>query len=241
MPGGRPDPARRGGAGARALTGIRAASVCPCCASARSTSSRPSRCWATRSRSCTTRTTCPTTRWPASPGGPTCRRRRSCCRPPGGRGLPAADLDPGRRAAVRRPPTLGSAHAWLEAGGVAADPDVLSCRSAGPGWCGYAAASGWPSPRRRWCAPARCPRRTGPRSCQALRIEDAQVVDCAWVDNGPLGRAAGRRRHGPRAASRPERVRRAGDRRRGPLRARRSDADVEVRAFVPTWASARTR
>ena len=38
-------------------------------------------------------------------------------------------------------PTLGSAHAWLEAGGVPSDPGVL-VQECGAGWCGYAGASG---------------------------------------------------------------------------------------------------
>ncbi len=66
---------------------------------------------------------------------------------PGGR-LPAADLDPRRRAAVRRAPDarLG---ARLARGRGRAARTATSCRSAGPGWCGCAAASGWPSRRRR--------------------------------------------------------------------------------------------
>ena len=46
-------------------------------------------------------------------------------------------------------PTLGTCHAWLEAGGQPAR-GRRSCRSAAPGWCRSAAPRpGWPSPPRR--------------------------------------------------------------------------------------------
>ena len=51
-------------------------------------------------------------------------------------------------------PTIGSAHAWLEEGGVPASVDSW-CRSAVPDWsrCGVPTAS--PSLRRPWCGRAR--------------------------------------------------------------------------------------
>ena len=45
-------------------------------------------------------------------------------------------------------PTLGTCHAWLEAGGEAAQWG-RSSRSARPGWCGSVAGRSSPSPHRR--------------------------------------------------------------------------------------------
>jgi PhzF family phenazine biosynthesis protein len=132
-------------------------------------------------------------------------------------------------------PTLGSARAWLEAGGVPADPDELvqEC-AAGP----VRVRRG---ERLAFAAPPLV--RSGAVSdedraaiCRALRIEDAQVVDCAWVDNGPgwvgvlLADAetvlALRPDLGAFGALEIGVV--------GPHAPGASDADVEVRAFVPT-------
>jgi PhzF family phenazine biosynthesis protein len=81
-------------------------------------------------------------------------------------------------------PTLGSAHAWLEAGGVpsAADVVVQEC------------AAGLVDVRRgdrlAFAGPPLL--RSGPvdeadleRVATALAIERADVVDAAWIDNGP--------------------------------------------------------
>ena len=59
---------------------------------------------ATRSRCSTTPTTCPTSRWPRSPVGPTSPRRRSSAPRPTRPPTTGADLDDRGRAALRRPP-----------------------------------------------------------------------------------------------------------------------------------------
>ncbi len=81
-------------------------------------------------------------------------------------------------------PTLGSAHAWLEAGGVPHTPDRIIQE------CGAGLV---PVRRGELLAFAAPPlRRSGPVSeelrAQVLRVnglDPADVVDMAWVDNGP--------------------------------------------------------
>ena len=68
-----------------------------------------------------------------SPTGRTCPRPRSCCRRPRPGRTTGSGSSPRGRAALRRAPTLGTCHAWLEAGGVAPRPG-RSSRSAAPGW-----------------------------------------------------------------------------------------------------------
>lgn len=132
-------------------------------------------------------------------------------------------------------PTLGSARAWLEAGGVPADPDELVQE------CGAGLVRVRRGTRLAFAAPPLI--RSGPVSagdraaiCRALRIEDGEVVDCAWVDNGPgwvgvlLADAAAV------LAVRPD-LTAFGELEIGvvgPYPPGSSDADVEVRAFVPT-------
>ncbi|MBL0888486.1 PhzF family phenazine biosynthesis protein [Myceligenerans indicum] len=93
-------------------------------------------------------------------------------------------------------PTLGTAHAWLEAGGVpAGDQLVQECgvglvtirRQAPPGG---AQARDAKEPLLAFAAPPLL--RSGPveaedrsRIARALRIEAADIVRAAWVDNGP--------------------------------------------------------
>jgi PhzF family phenazine biosynthesis protein len=132
-------------------------------------------------------------------------------------------------------PTLGSAHAWLEAGGVPADPDELvqEC-AAGP----VRVRRG---ERLAFAAPPLV--RSGAVSdedraaiCRALRIEDAQVVDCAWVDNGPGWVGVLLADAETVLALRPD-LGAFGELEIGvvgPHAPGASDADVEVRAFVPT-------
>jgi PhzF family phenazine biosynthesis protein len=81
-------------------------------------------------------------------------------------------------------PTIGSSHAWLEAGGepVAADRIVQECAA------GLVALRR--TPRLAFAAPPLT--RSGPvsdddreRIVRALRITHDDVVDLAWVDNGP--------------------------------------------------------
>jgi len=132
-------------------------------------------------------------------------------------------------------PTLGSAHAWLEAGGVPGDPDELvqEC-AAGP----VRVRRG---ERLAFAAPPLV--RSGAVSdedraaiCRALRIEDAQVVDCAWVDNGPGWVGVLLSDAETVLALRPD-LGAFGELEIGVVGAHApgaSDADVEVRAFVPT-------
>jgi PhzF family phenazine biosynthesis protein len=103
---------------------------------------------------------------------------------------PAADyrvriFTPHRELPFAGHPTLGSCHAWLEAGGVAraADEVVQQC------------AAGLIRVRRRgarlaFAAPPRL--RTGPledellaRIAAALSLKRADILDHQWVDNGP--------------------------------------------------------
>ncbi|WP_427384373.1 PhzF family phenazine biosynthesis protein [Janibacter sp. G56] len=80
-------------------------------------------------------------------------------------------------------PTIGSAHAWLEAGGVPRG-DVLVQE------CGAGLVEVRRTPRLGFAAPPL--RRSGPvdralreRVVRALGIDDAKVAGMAWIDNGP--------------------------------------------------------
>ncbi|WP_231251866.1 PhzF family phenazine biosynthesis protein [Nocardioides furvisabuli] len=80
-------------------------------------------------------------------------------------------------------PTIGSAHAWLEAGGVPRGDVVVQ-------ECGAGLVDVRRSPRLGFAAPPL--RRSGPvdadlrgRVVRALAISDADVQDMAWIDNGP--------------------------------------------------------
>ncbi|WP_435741623.1 PhzF family phenazine biosynthesis protein [Nocardioides sp. SYSU DS0663] len=82
-------------------------------------------------------------------------------------------------------PTLGSAHAWLEAGGTPAAADLVQECGAGLVTVRRTAEG-----RLAFAGPPLV--RSGPvsdhdlgRLCRALRIERDDVVDAAWVDNGP--------------------------------------------------------
>nr|WP_174267984.1 PhzF family phenazine biosynthesis protein [Nocardioides zeae] len=145
---------------------------------------------------------------------------------------------PGRELPFAGHPTLGSAHAWLEAGGEPARADVVvqECgvglvevrRDEGP--LAFAAPpllrSGEAEPDVRAQATA------------ALGVTPEQVLDAAWVDNGPgwvglrLDSAA------TVLAIRPD-LARMGDLKVGVVGphtaadAEALGADVEVRAFVP--------
>ena len=83
-------------------------------------------------------------------------------------------------------PTLGTCHAWLEAGGSPRDPAriVQEC-AAGPGRRPARRATSSRSPRRRCCARARWTRRTSWRSPRGCGIERSAIVDATWADNGP--------------------------------------------------------
>ncbi|RYC13810.1 PhzF family phenazine biosynthesis protein [Nocardioides zhouii] len=80
-------------------------------------------------------------------------------------------------------PTIGSAHAWLEAGGVPRGDVIVQ-------ECGAGLVDVRRSPRLGFAAPPL--RRSGPvvadlraRIVRALGIDDASVEDMAWIDNGP--------------------------------------------------------
>lgn len=81
-------------------------------------------------------------------------------------------------------PTLGSAHAWLEAGGVPADDDVV--QECGAGLVTIRRADDGLS----FQAPPLV--RSGPVApadveaiCRALQIPESAIVESAWIDNGP--------------------------------------------------------
>jgi PhzF family phenazine biosynthesis protein len=80
-------------------------------------------------------------------------------------------------------PTLGSAHAWLEAGGVPAADDVVQ-------ECGAGLVRVRRSERLAFAAPPLI--RSGPVDaddvagiCRALRIAESDIVETTWIDNGP--------------------------------------------------------
>jgi PhzF family phenazine biosynthesis protein len=81
-------------------------------------------------------------------------------------------------------PTLGSAHAWLETGGVPASPEVVVQE------CG----AGLVTIRRGGLLSFAAPplTRSGPvdeddlvRIATVLRVERTELLDAAWIDNGP--------------------------------------------------------
>ncbi|WP_193607781.1 PhzF family phenazine biosynthesis protein [Nocardioides lijunqiniae] len=102
---------------------------------------------------------------------------------------PAADyrlriFTPGRELPFAGHPTLGSAHAWLEAGGVSRASDRVVQE------CGAGLVQVRRGERLAFEAPPLT--RSGPvdavdvaRVAAALRIREDDVVDAAWVDNGP--------------------------------------------------------
>lgn len=102
---------------------------------------------------------------------------------------PAADyrlriFTPGRELPFAGHPTLGSAHAWLASGGVPRGSDLV--QECGVGLVTIRRSGG----RLAFAAPALL--RSGPvdastRSAvaESLGIEERQIVDAAWVDNGP--------------------------------------------------------
>jgi len=82
-------------------------------------------------------------------------------------------------------PTIGSAHAWLEAGGVPAADDRIVQE------CAAGLVTLRRTPRLAFAAPPLI--RSGPvsdddreRIVRALRITHDDVVDLAWIDNGPV-------------------------------------------------------
>jgi PhzF family phenazine biosynthesis protein len=102
---------------------------------------------------------------------------------------PAADYrlriwTPGGELTFAGHPTLGSAHAWLEAGGAPAESGVVVQE------CGAGLVRVRRSDRLAFAAPPLV--RSGPvaeadltRIAAVLRIDEADIVDAAWIDNGP--------------------------------------------------------
>jgi PhzF family phenazine biosynthesis protein len=102
---------------------------------------------------------------------------------------PAADyrlriFTPGTELPFAGHPTIGSAHAWLEAGGVPQNDDEVVQE------CGAGLVRIRRGQRLAFAAPPMV--REGPptteeraRVIQALRLEEEDVVDVRWVDNGP--------------------------------------------------------
>jgi PhzF family phenazine biosynthesis protein len=101
---------------------------------------------------------------------------------------PAADYrlriwTPGGELPFAGHPTLGSAHAWLEAGGVPAGDDVVQ-------ECGAGLVTIRRSERLAFAAPPLT--RSGPVDaadvasiCRALRVPESSIVESTWIDNGP--------------------------------------------------------
>ncbi|KQW43896.1 phenazine biosynthesis protein PhzF [Nocardioides sp. Root1257] len=80
-------------------------------------------------------------------------------------------------------PTLGSAHAWLEAGGVPRGADVVQ-------ECGAGLVTIRRAERLAFQAPPLT--RSGPVDaadvaaiCRALRLPETAIVETTWIDNGP--------------------------------------------------------
>jgi PhzF family phenazine biosynthesis protein len=107
---------------------------------------------------------------------------------------PAADYrlriwTPGGELPFAGHPTLGSGHAWLEAGGTPAGADVVQECGVGLVTVRRGEAPGGGT-RLAFAAPPLL--RSGPvapedlaRIARALRLGVSDVVDAAWIDNGP--------------------------------------------------------
>jgi PhzF family phenazine biosynthesis protein len=144
-------------------------------------------------------------------------------------------------------PTLGSAHAWLEAGGVPATDGAMvqECGAGlvrlrrGPTSTGAATGTGTGG-RLAFAAPPLF--RSGEVSAEdrarivrALRIDESEIVDCSWTDNGPGWVSVLLEDAYAVLALRPDHAA-FGDLDIGvvgPYPKGATDADVEVRAFVP--------
>ncbi len=136
-------------------------------------------------------------------------------------------------------PTLGSAHAWLEAGGRPAGDDVVQECGAGLVTVRRQALPDGAA-RLAFAAPPLV--RSGPvgtedlaRIARALRVPVSDIVDAAWVDNGPGWVAAQLEDAAAVLALRPD-VGAFGDLNIGVVgryAPGESDAAVEVRAFIP--------
>ncbi len=141
---------------------------------------------------------------------------------------------PARELPFAGHPTLGSAHAWLEAGGVpAAAGEVVQ-------ECGAGLVRLRRGHRLAFAAPPLV--RSGPVDAtdraaiaRALRISGDDIVDAAWVDNGPGWVAVLLADADAVLALRPD-MSGLGDLKVGALGeyADGAEAAIEVRAFVPS-------
>ncbi|MFE6970987.1 PhzF family phenazine biosynthesis protein [Isoptericola sp. NPDC057653] len=136
-------------------------------------------------------------------------------------------------------PTLGSAHAWLEAGGAPRSAGLV-VQECGVGLVTVRRDGGGEGGRLAFAAPPL--RRSGPvapedlaRIARSLRVAVADVEDAAWVDNGPGWVAARLRDAAAVLAVDPDLASFGGLKIGlvGPYAPGESDAAVEVRAFVP--------
>jgi PhzF family phenazine biosynthesis protein len=131
-------------------------------------------------------------------------------------------------------PTLGSAHAWLEAGGTPAGQDLLQECGAGLVRVRQARRLAFEAPPLVRSGPVDAEDRI--RLVDALRLSQDDVLDAAWVDNGPGWVALLLKDAATVLACRPDLVA-MGAFEVGVVGAYapgESDADVEVRAFVPS-------
>ena len=144
---------------------------------------------------------------------------------------------PGRELPFAGHPTLGSCHAWLEAGGRPKRSDVI-VQECGAGLVRIRRDGG----RLAFAAPARL--RSGPlddallaRTVEALGLHLHDVVAHAWCDNGPPWRALLLRSAAQVLALRPDRAALEGSF-VGVVapHAPGGDSDFEVRAFFPGQA-----
>jgi PhzF family phenazine biosynthesis protein len=151
---------------------------------------------------------------------------------------PSADyrlriFTPGTELPFAGHPTIGSAHAWLEAGGEPkVEGEVVQ-------ECGAGLVRLMRGERLAFAAPPLI--RSGPvgnddraRIVRSLRIDDAEVVDMAWADNGP-GWVAVLLESAERVLALEPDLVTMGDLDVGVVGPHdpTSDADVEVRAFCP--------
>lgn len=153
--------------------------------------------------------------------------------------VPGADyrlriFTPGAELPFAGHPTLGSAHAWLEAGGEAGDPSYVVQE------CGAGLVRVRRGEQLAFAAPPLI--RSGPvdpvdvdRIVAALGVRPADIVDAAWIDNGP-GWVGVLLRDGAAVLALEPDWSRFGDLRIGVAGPGGSDgADIEVRAFCPQF------
>jgi PhzF family phenazine biosynthesis protein len=132
-------------------------------------------------------------------------------------------------------PTLGSAHAWLEAGGTAAGADLVQECAAGLVRVRRGDALAFEAPPLVRSGPVDPDDRA--QLVRTLRLAEDDVLDAAWVDNGPGWVALLLKDAATVLACRPD-LAAMGAFEVGVVGAYgpgESDADVEVRAFVPSF------